>query len=171
MRSLCTAMTKSSPKWQVKSFSRVWLFANPWAIVHGILQVRILEWVAFHSPVDLPNPGTEPRSPSLQVDSLPAKPQRKPKNTRVGSLSLLQGIFLTQELNWGLLHCRHILYQLSYERSPCLLQLQKACTKQRRPSATKNKNKLIKKNWPISPVSDSNSLFFFLKIFLMWTIF
>ena len=33
------------------------------------------------------------------------------------SLSLLQGIFPTQELNWGLLHCRWILYQLSYQGS------------------------------------------------------
>ena len=36
----------------------------------------------------------------------------------MGSLSLLQGIFLTQELNWGLLHCRQSLYQLSYQGSP-----------------------------------------------------
>ena len=36
------------------------------------------------------------------------------QNTGVGRLSLLQGIFLTQELKWGLLHCRQILYQLSY---------------------------------------------------------
>ena len=36
------------------------------------------------------------------------------QDTGVGSLSLLQGIFLTQELNQGLLHCRRILYQLSY---------------------------------------------------------
>ena len=36
----------------------------------------------------------------------------------MGSLSLLQWIFLTQELNWGLLHCRWILYQLSYQGSP-----------------------------------------------------
>ena len=42
----------------------------------------------FPSPGDLPNPGTEPRSPTLQVDSLPAEPQGKPKNTGVGSLSL-----------------------------------------------------------------------------------
>ena len=34
----------------------------------------------------------------------------------MGSLSLLQGIFPTEESNWGLLHCRRILYQLSYER-------------------------------------------------------
>ena len=40
------------------------------------------------------------------------------QDTGVGSLSLLQGIFPTQESNWGLLHCRQILYQLSYQESP-----------------------------------------------------
>ena len=39
------------------------------------------------------------------------------KNTGVGSLSLLQEIFPTQESNWSLLHCRWILYQLSYPGS------------------------------------------------------
>ena len=39
------------------------------------------------------------------------------QNTGKGSLSLPQGIFLTQELNQGLLHCRWILYQLSYHGS------------------------------------------------------
>ena len=51
---------------------------------------------------NLPNPGIEPRSPELQADSLPAEPQGKPKNTGVGTLSLLQQIFPTQELNPGL---------------------------------------------------------------------
>ena len=51
---------------------------------------------------DLPNPGVEPRSPALQVDSLPSEPRRKSKNTGVGSLSLLQDILLTQELNLDL---------------------------------------------------------------------
>ena len=88
--------------------------------VHGILQARILEWVAFPSAGVLPNPVIEPRSPALQVGSLPAEPQGKPKNTGVGSLSLLQGIFLTQEWNRGLLHFRWILYQLSYQGSPFL---------------------------------------------------
>ena len=72
----------------------------------------------FPSPGDLPNPGIKPRSPALQADSLPAKPPGKPKKTGVGSLTLLQLIFLTQELNWGLLHCKWILYQLSYEGNP-----------------------------------------------------
>ena len=66
-------------------------------------------------PGDLPNPGTEPRSPALQVDSLPSEPPGKPVNTGVGSLTLLQGNFPTQELNWGFLHCKQILYQLSYQ--------------------------------------------------------
>ena len=72
----------------------------------------------FPSPEDLPNPRIEPRTPALQVDSLPAEPQGKPKNTGVGSLSLLQRILLTQESNQGLLNCRWILYQLSYQESP-----------------------------------------------------
>ena len=66
---------------------------------------------------NLPNPRTEPWSPALQVDSLPSETPQKPRNTGVGRLSLLQGIFLTQESNRGLLHCRPILYQLSYQFS------------------------------------------------------
>ena len=50
----------------------------------------------FPSPGDLPNPRIEHRSPAWQLDSLPAEPQGKPKNTGVSSLSLLQGIFPTQ---------------------------------------------------------------------------
>ena len=69
-------------------------------------------------PGDLPNPWIKPRSPTLQVNSLPSEPPGKPENTEVGSLSLLQGIFPTQESNQGFLHCRQILYQLSYQRSP-----------------------------------------------------
>ena len=79
--------------------------------VHGILQARILEWVAL--------PGSsQPRSPTLQMDSLPAEPTEKPKNTGVGSLSRLQRISSTQESNQGLLHCRRIHYQLSYQGRP-----------------------------------------------------
>ena len=69
-------------------------------------------------PGNLPNPGIKPRSPALQADSLQTKPPGKPKNTGVGSLSLLQGVFPTQESNRGLLHCGQILYQLTYEGIP-----------------------------------------------------
>ena len=84
----------------------------------GTLQARILEWFPCPLPGDLPNPGIEHRSLELQVDSLPTEPPGKPPNTGVGSLSFLQGIFPTQKSNWGLLHCRWILYQLNYQGSP-----------------------------------------------------
>ena len=57
------------------------------------------------------------------MDSSPAEPQGKPKHSGVGSLSLLQPIFLTQELNRGLLHCRRILYQMSYLSLELYLEL------------------------------------------------
>ena len=72
----------------------------------------------FPSPGDLPKPGFKPRSPTLQAHSLPPEPPGKPKHSGVGSRSLLQWIFLTQELNCDLLHFRQILYQLSYQGSP-----------------------------------------------------
>ena len=85
--------------------------------VHGILQARILEWVAvpFFKGSSQPRIGTEPRFPTLQADSLPAELPGKPKNTGVGSLSLLQQISPTEESNQDLLHSRWILYQLRYQ--------------------------------------------------------
>ena len=71
--------------------------------VHGILQARILEWVAF---------------PFSRGSS---QPRNRIQNTGVGSLSLLQGIFPTQESNPRFPHCRQILYQLSHEGSPRIL--------------------------------------------------
>ena len=73
--SLIIAVTQSCPT-----------LCAPWAVAHqaplsmGILQAIILEWVAMSSPPgDLPNPGMEPRSPALQVDSLLTEPRGKPK--------------------------------------------------------------------------------------------
>ena len=91
---------------EVKLLSCVQLFAIPWTVAYqaplymGFSRQEYWNGLPFPSPGDLPNPGIKPRSPTLQGDSLPAEPQEKPKNTGVGSLSLLQGIFLTQELNW-----------------------------------------------------------------------
>ena len=80
----------------------VQIFVTPWTAACqvpqslGILQARILERLSCSPPGDLPYPGMEPRSPTLQVDSLPSEPPGMPKNTGVGSLSLLQGIFSTR---------------------------------------------------------------------------
>ena len=48
-------------------------YSPPGSSVHGILQARILEWVEFPSPGDLPNPGIKPGSPAFQADSLPTE--------------------------------------------------------------------------------------------------
>ena len=116
--------------------------------VHGISQARIMEWVAISFSRESSDPGTEPvslMSPLLASgffttappgkptwvlvsDSLPPRepesasllcPWSSPgKNTGVGCHSLLQGIFPTQGLNPGLLHCRRILYHLSHQGNP-----------------------------------------------------
>ena len=109
-------------KW--KSLSHVWLFVTPWTVALQAplsMEFSSLEYwsgLSFPSPGCLPDLVIKPGSPALQPDSLPTEPQGKPKNTGVGSLLLPQQIFLTQELNWGLLHCSQILYQLSYQGSP-----------------------------------------------------
>ena len=61
-------------------------------------------------------------SDSLQPHGLYSSWNSPGQNTGVGSLSLLQGIFPTQGLNPGLLHCRRILYQLSRKASPRTLE-------------------------------------------------
>ena len=55
-------------------------YGAPGSSVHGILQPRILEWVAIPSPGNLHNPGIEPRSLSLQSDSVPSEPLGKPSS-------------------------------------------------------------------------------------------
>ena len=106
--------------WKWKSLSRVRLFATPLTVQSMEFSMpKCWSGQPFPSPGDLPNPGIEPRSPTLHTDSLPAEPPGKPKSTGVGSLSLLQQIFLTQQSNQGLLHFKQILYQLSYQGSLC----------------------------------------------------
>ena len=63
---------------------------QPGSSVHGILQARILEWVAMpfsrDPPGDLSNPGIKPRSPTLQAGSVLTELSGKPNNTGVGIL-------------------------------------------------------------------------------------
>ena len=81
---------------------------------------RILEWVAipFSRGSSQPREWTQVSHITGRFFTIWASRILEPKYTGVGSLSLLQGIFLTQELNQDLLHCRWILYQLSYQGSP-----------------------------------------------------
>ena len=79
---------------------------------HGLQPTRLLcpwgfsrqeYWCGLPCPPpgDPPNPRIKPRSPALQVDSLPSEPLGRPKNTGMGNLCLLSAIFPTQQLNWG----------------------------------------------------------------------
>ena len=69
---------------KVKSLSRVQLFATPWTVAYqaplslGFSRQEYSSGFPFPSPGDLPNPGTEPRSPALQADALPSEPPGKP---------------------------------------------------------------------------------------------
>ena len=81
------------------------LFATPGTIQP--VEFSRPEYWSRYSPGNLPSPGIEPRSCALQADSVTAEPQGKPRNPGVSTLSLLQWIW---SLNWGLLHCRWILY-------------------------------------------------------------
>ena len=65
----------------------------------------------FGNPVDCSPPGS-----SVHGDS-------PYKNIGVGCHALLQGIFLTEESNQGLLYCMQILYQLSYQGSPITMNI------------------------------------------------
>ena len=97
---------------------------TPWTVAHqaplsmGFSRQEYWSGLPCPPPGDLPHPRIEPKSPALQADSSPSEPPGKPKNTGVGGLSLRQGIFPTWESNWGFLHCRRILYQLSCQGNP-----------------------------------------------------
>ena len=68
--------------------------------------------------MDLPNQGSNSDLLIASGFFSPFEPPGKPKNTGVGSLFLLQESFPTQKANQGLLLCRQVLYQLSYQGSP-----------------------------------------------------
>ena len=74
---------------KVKSLSHVRLFATPWTVAYqaplsmGFSRQGYWSGVLFPSPGDLPNPGIEPRSPTLQTDALTSAP---PGNTNVNFL-------------------------------------------------------------------------------------
>ena len=82
-------------------------------------------------------PESESESHSLQPHGLYSPRNSLGQNSGVGSLSLLQGIVPTQESNQGLLHCRQILYQLNYQRSP-MTNLDSILKKQRHYFANKD---------------------------------
>ena len=79
---------------EVKSLSRVRLFATPWTVAYQARQFMEFSrqgyWsgLPFPSPRDLPDPGIEPRSPALQADTLPSEPPGKSINQALIVLKL-----------------------------------------------------------------------------------
>ena len=74
---------------EVKSLSRVRLFATPWTIAYqappsmGFSRQECWSGLPFPSPGDLPNPGIVPGSPELQADALLSEPPGKPLSSSV----------------------------------------------------------------------------------------
>ena len=71
-------------KVNMKSLSRVRLFATPWTVAYqappsmGFSRQECWNGLPFLSPGDLPNPGIEPKSPTVQADALPSEPPGDP---------------------------------------------------------------------------------------------
>ena len=86
----------------------------PGSSVYGIPQARVLEWGA----ISFSRVSSQHRD-RTQVSCIGGR-RFNLWATGVGILTILQWIFPKQELNWGLLHCRQILYQLSYQGSSLL---------------------------------------------------
>ena len=88
---------------KVKSLSHVRLFATPWTVAHqappsmGFSRKEYWSGLPFPSPGDLPDPGIEPRSPTLQADSLTSEPPGKPGVYLLYTLLVIPGN--SQELN------------------------------------------------------------------------
>ena len=79
----------------------------PGSSVHGILQARILEWVAISFSRDLPDPGIEPGSPALQADALlseaPGKLLPKGNHFELSELGFVISLFLPNDFYFCLL--------------------------------------------------------------------
>ena len=76
---LCVVLSRSV----VSNSLRPHRLASQALLSMEILKARILEWVAIPPRGNLPNPGIKPRSPAVQVDSLPAELPGKPINCQI----------------------------------------------------------------------------------------
>ena len=81
------ALTGARRRGEVKSLSRVRLFATPWTVAYqaslsmGFSRQEYWSGLPFPSPEDLPDPGIKPRSPALEADALTSEPPGKPDQT------------------------------------------------------------------------------------------
>ena len=86
---ICLKTQKKKERKKVKSLSRVRLFVTLWTVAYqaplsmGFSRQEYWSGLPFPSPGDLPNPGIEPGSPTLEADALISEPPRKPPETEM----------------------------------------------------------------------------------------
>ena len=123
-------------KVKVKSLSHVPLFVTPWSVAYqvppslGFSRQEYWSGLLFPSPGDLPNPGIEPRSPTLQADALPSEPPGK----LIYNVVLISAVLQNASVSTQIYILFHILlhYALSqvteycslgYTAGPCCLSI------------------------------------------------
>ena len=119
----CDPMNRSMPDLpvhhQLPEFTQTQAWVRPRPFPQGACALyEMHSLITNHTHNESESEGCSVMPNSLQSHGLNSPWNSPGQNTGVGSLSLLQGIFPTQESNWGFLHCRWILYQLSNQRSP-----------------------------------------------------
>ena len=114
---------------EVKSLSRVWLFATPWIVAYqalpsmGFSRQEYWNGLPFSSPGDLPNPGIEPGSPALQTDALLSEPPGKQWYCTLNRLQCKSNFYM----NWETKNLCNLLYFSNLEQSPHYLRGTPAC--------------------------------------------
>ena len=116
--------TSQKEKVKVKSLSLVWLFVTPWTVAHqappsmGFTRQEYWSGLPFPSPGDLPNPGIEPRSPTLQADALTSEPPGKP-STQIANVEHNEISYSEHNLfKKYYQHPRHLPHLVSVTTSP-----------------------------------------------------
>ena len=108
----------------MKSLSHVRLFETPWTAAHqaplsmGFSRQEYWSGVPFPSPGDLPDPGIEPRSSTLQADALPPEPPGKPIRTNARAedgITLTQTVYLKKREKWFLKEVSSIVIKKEWE--------------------------------------------------------
>ena len=119
---LCDPMNRNTPDLPVhhqlleSTQTQAWVRPRPFPQgACALYEMRSL--ITNHSHNESESEGCSVLPNSLQSHGLNSPWNSPGQNTGVGSLSLLQEIFPTQESNGGFLHCRQILYQLGCQRS------------------------------------------------------
>ena len=113
----------------VQLLSRVWLFCNPWIVAHqaplsmGVPRQEYLNGFPFPSPVDLPNPGIKPASPTLAGSRFTTEPPGKPNTYIIGEQLNIQNKAEANFSVWSVL--------LSIQTRPPDLPLEKSVCRSR----------------------------------------